>query len=112
MLYFLDEKNPGSRVIAVAGMHTGRRTVAGFWETAQRLGFEIEYLTEKDVDFNQRDFEADRGIEDVVERKRWFIIRILKKGVKLKRCFYKACGELSLYAVHIVIGIAFSIYNS
>lgn len=30
MLYFLDDKNPDSRVIAVAGMHTRRRTVPRF----------------------------------------------------------------------------------
>ncbi|KAF3922839.1 hypothetical protein ABW21_db0209181 [Orbilia brochopaga] len=67
-----------ARAIVVAGLHTGRRKVASFWEIAVRDGLEIDSIKERDVEGVEREYLPDRGIEDVSERKRWLIIGILK----------------------------------
>ncbi|KAF3319076.1 hypothetical protein TWF173_003530 [Orbilia oligospora] len=77
MLHFLDD-GPTSRVVVVAGLHTGRQKMANFWDVAAK-SFDIDTIKERDIDGIEREYEADRGIEDVVERKRWLIIGTLKK---------------------------------
>ncbi|KAF3931108.1 hypothetical protein ABW20_dc0107676 [Dactylellina cionopaga] len=80
MLHFIDDTNPAARVIVVAGLHTGRPKVANFWDVAVQNGFEVESIKERDVDGTEREYAADRGIEDPSERKRWLILGVLKKA--------------------------------
>lgn len=80
IMHFLSD-DLGARAIVVAGFHTGRPKMAKFWDVAVAQGFLIESITERDVDGVERDFLKDRGIEDVVDRKRWLVIGILKKRV-------------------------------
>lgn len=77
MLHFLDD-SPTSRVIVVAGLHTGRQKMANFWDVAVK-SFDINTIKERDIDGIEREYKADRGVEDVIERKRWLIIGTLKK---------------------------------
>ncbi|KAK6534181.1 hypothetical protein TWF281_005514 [Arthrobotrys megalospora] len=77
MLHFLDN-SPTSRVIVVAGLHTGRQKMANFWDVAVK-SFDIDNIIERDIDGIEREYKADRGIEDVIERKRWLIVGSLKK---------------------------------
>lgn len=87
MLWFLDE-NPSSRVWVVAGFHTGRRIVAGFFETAVRMGFEIEKIYERDLvgdadsDNSQevrREWLPEREGEGPENRRRWCVVAFLKR---------------------------------
>lgn len=43
MLYFLSE-DPDARVFAIAGFHTGRAKLAGFFDVAIEMGLEIESM--------------------------------------------------------------------
>ncbi|KAK6333620.1 hypothetical protein TWF730_003806 [Orbilia blumenaviensis] len=81
MLHFLDD-SPTSRVVVVAGLHTGRQKMANFWDVAGE-SFDIDTIVERDIDGIEREYKADRGIEDVIERKRWLIVGTLKKKSSL-----------------------------
>ncbi|EWC43440.1 hypothetical protein DRE_07581 [Drechslerella stenobrocha 248] len=76
--HFLKDSDPTAQAVVVAGLHTGRRKVANFWEVAVSSGLSIESIKERDVDGVEREYLPDRGIEDATERKRWLIIGILK----------------------------------
>ncbi|RJE21217.1 putative methyltransferase [Aspergillus sclerotialis] len=87
MLWFLDE-NPSSRVWVIAGFHTGREIVAGFFETAAKMGLEVERIYERDL---VGDAESDKGQEVRREwvpkredegpenRRRWCVVAFLKR---------------------------------
>lgn len=79
MLLYLDHRH-SSLVLVVAGLHTGRRKVANFFEVASANGLAINSITEVDVEGNHRKWEEDRGFEDQVERKKWLIVGILKRS--------------------------------
>jgi len=64
--------------LAVAGFHTGRAKVAGFFDAAEKAGLASVAIKERDVDGNDREWVRDRGQEDPVERKRWLAIGIFK----------------------------------
>ena len=65
----------------VAGFHTGREKMRGFYETGllDAVGLEIERIWERNAEGAQRAWSIDRGIEDITERKRWLVIAILKR---------------------------------
>ncbi|KAK6331143.1 hypothetical protein TWF696_003212 [Orbilia brochopaga] len=67
-----------ARAVVVAGLHTGRRKVANFWDLAVKDGLEIESIKERNVEGVEREYLPDRGVEDSSERNRWLIIGILK----------------------------------
>ncbi|CUS12831.1 unnamed protein product [Tuber aestivum] len=64
--------------LAIAGFHTGRDKVAGFFDAAERAGLVSVKITEKDVEGVGREWVRDRGQEDPVERKRWLAIGVFK----------------------------------
>ncbi|RPB24152.1 hypothetical protein L211DRAFT_838061 [Terfezia boudieri ATCC MYA-4762] len=82
--HFLDPEH--GEMLAIAGFHTGRAKVVNFFEECERAGLVLleESIVERDVDGGQREWCEDRGIEDVVERKRWLIIGKFKIGRGLK----------------------------
>ncbi|RHZ68132.1 putative nicotinamide N-methyltransferase [Aspergillus thermomutatus] len=84
MLWFLA---PGGRIWVVAGFHTGRAIVAGFFETAVQNGLEIERIHERDLNSAtaegkevRRDWVPVREGEGPENRKRWCVVASLKRA--------------------------------
>jgi nicotinamide N-methyltransferase len=69
------------RAWVVAGFHTGREKMRGFYEEAAlgEAGLEIERIWERNAEGVDREWVTDRGIENVTERKRWLVVAILKR---------------------------------
>lgn len=80
MLHLLD-MTADARVLAIAGFHTGRAKLAGFFDEAKSQGLEVEQIHEEDVAGNKREWakERDGGLENHTERKRWLVLAILKR---------------------------------
>ncbi|KAK3685678.1 hypothetical protein B0T22DRAFT_381963 [Podospora appendiculata] len=78
--WFLGQ-GPAARVWVVAGLHTGRDKMNGFFvkEALAARGLEVERIWERDCDGRDREWSWDRGIEDVSERKRWLVVAVLKR---------------------------------
>ncbi|PVH85098.1 hypothetical protein DL98DRAFT_512030 [Cadophora sp. DSE1049] len=74
-------KDGEGRVWVVAGFHTGREKMMGFYEegSLKDAGLEIDRIWERNAEGLERKWVEDRGIEDVTERKRWLVVGILKK---------------------------------
>ncbi|KAI0898110.1 hypothetical protein F4806DRAFT_390468 [Annulohypoxylon nitens] len=81
--WFLKSKSDSSsaRAWVVAGLHTGRAKMRGFFEpaTLAEAGLEVESLWERDCDGVEREWVWDRGQEDVSERKRWLVVGVLRR---------------------------------
>lgn len=79
--WFLGE-GAGARCWVVAGFHTGREKMRGFFEEERLagLGLEVESIWERDCDGQEREWVLDRGIEDPVGRKRWLVFAVLKRS--------------------------------
>ncbi|OJJ39008.1 hypothetical protein ASPWEDRAFT_49093 [Aspergillus wentii DTO 134E9] len=85
MLWFL-APNPDAAVWVVAGFHTGRAIVAGFFETAVQLGLVIERIYERDLNSVteeggevRREWVPEREGEGIENRKRWCVVAVLKR---------------------------------
>ena len=70
----------------VAGFHTGRPIVAGFFETAVEFGLEIERIFERDLNSAtedgqevRREWVPVREGEGPENRKRWCVVALLKR---------------------------------
>lgn len=72
---------PAGRAWVVAGFHTGRAKMAGFFDplALQHVGLEVERMWERDATGNERRWVRDRGLEDPTGRKRWLVIAILRR---------------------------------
>lgn len=74
---------PGTdaRAWVVAGFHTGRAKMAGFFgrEALAAVGLEVERIWERDCDGVERDWVEDRGREDTSRRKRWLAVAVLRR---------------------------------
>ena len=72
---------PEGRAWVVAGFHTGREKMRGFYatEALATADLEIERIWERNADGKEREWVEDRGREDITERKRWLVIAILKR---------------------------------
>lgn len=70
-----------ARCWVVAGFHTGREKMRGFFDSEglARRGLEVESIWERDCDGQEREWVLDRGIEDPVGRKRWLVFAVLKR---------------------------------
>lgn len=68
-----------SRAWLVAGFHTGRHNMAGFFDTQKLadVGLEVESIWERDVEGVEREWAAVR--EDDSDKKRWLAVATLKK---------------------------------
>ena len=83
MLHFLT-MDPGGRVFAVAGFHTGRAKLAAFFHVAQGEGLEIDEIFEEDADGVRRQWTSSRDDgkeDDLIARKRWLVIARLKRRI-------------------------------
>lgn len=85
MRWFLDEADPNARVWVVAGFHTGRAIVAGFFETAVRLGMAVERIYERDLNAEaedggevRREWKPARVGEGPENRRRWCVVAVLR----------------------------------
>jgi hypothetical protein len=86
MLWFLAPED--GRIWVVAGFHTGRGTVASFFETALRGGLEIEKIFERDLNAagtdgqgeHRREWMAVREGEGPENRTRWCVIAVLRRA--------------------------------
>ncbi|KAJ6444173.1 nicotinamide N-methyltransferase [Purpureocillium lavendulum] len=69
-----------ARAWVVAGFHTGREKMRGFFDAAAlaQAGLEVERIWERDCDGHERAWSWDRE-EDVTVRKRWLVIAVLKR---------------------------------
>lgn len=83
MQWFL---SPGGKVWVVAGFHTGRAIVAGFFETVLENGFVIERIYERDLVGRledggeiRREWIPIREGEGTENQKRWCVIAVLKR---------------------------------
>ncbi|KAN0115014.1 hypothetical protein V8E51_004558 [Hyaloscypha variabilis] len=70
----------GGKAWVVAGFHTGRAKMRGFYEESalSEAGLEIEKIWERNAEGTEREWVLDRGIEDVTEQKRWLVVGILR----------------------------------
>jgi nicotinamide N-methyltransferase len=75
--WFLAE---GGRAWVVAGFHTGRQKMRGFFEeeTVRAAGLEVERIWERNAEGFEWGWVTDRGAEDITSRKRWLAIAVLK----------------------------------
>lgn len=82
MLHFLSPE-PSARIFAIAGFHTGRAKLAGFFDEARERGLEVDEIFEEDAEGRRREWmeERDGGREDHAERNKWLVISILKRRV-------------------------------
>lgn len=83
MLHFLSHDDEHARVWVIAGFHTGRATLASFFEVACEAGLEVERIWERDVQGNEREWvkEAQSRPEDVSEKRKWVVVAILGRTV-------------------------------
>lgn len=77
---------PGGHVWVVAGLHTGRKIVAEFFETAIKNGFKIDRIFERDVISHnedgseiRREWMPERADEGPENRRRWCVVSVLKR---------------------------------
>lgn len=77
-----------ARAWVVAGFHTGREKMRGFFEAdaLAAAGLEVEHIWERECDGKERPWSWDRE-EDVTVRKRWLVVASLKRTAK----FLEAC---------------------
>ncbi|KAK3370142.1 hypothetical protein B0H63DRAFT_308706 [Podospora didyma] len=80
--WFLSE-GEGSRAWVVAGFHTGRQKMQGFFDAdaLKAEGLEVERIWERDCDGNDREWAVDRGFEDPGVRKRWLVVAVLRRVI-------------------------------
>ncbi|KAL7795026.1 hypothetical protein V8C37DRAFT_375300 [Trichoderma ceciliae] len=75
------KKTGSARAWVVAGFHTGRAKMAGFFD-ARALrdegGVEVERMWERDCDGVEREWEVERE-DDITERKRWLVVAVLRR---------------------------------
>ncbi|KAL4923677.1 putative nicotinamide N-methyltransferase [Aspergillus undulatus] len=76
---------PTGKVWVVAGFHTGRPIVAGFFETAVKMGLEIESIYERDLNSSvedggevRREWVSEKDGEGPENRRRWCVIAVLR----------------------------------
>jgi hypothetical protein len=78
--YFL-KKTDSARAWVIAGFHTGRAKMAGFYDAEalrEEGGVEVERMWERDCDGVEREWDAERE-DDITERKRWLVVAVLKR---------------------------------
>jgi len=80
MLHFLSYEE-GARVWVIAGFHTGRAKLAGFFDVAGEKGLVVEDIWERDCDGVEREWRRERegGREAVGERSKWLVLAVLRR---------------------------------
>ncbi len=75
MLHFLT-LDPRGRIFVVSGFHTGRATLAKFFDVAMAEGLEVEDVYEEDDRGTRREWVKER---DDTDRKKWLMIARLRR---------------------------------
>lgn len=77
---WLMKDGSGSRAWLVAGFHTGRQNMSGFFDVQKLadVGLEVESIWERDVEGEERAWATER--KDDSHAKRWLIVATLKKS--------------------------------
>ncbi|KFH40604.1 putative nicotinamide N-methyltransferase-like protein [Hapsidospora chrysogenum ATCC 11550] len=74
---------PSARAWVVAGFHTGRARMAGFFDAGflrrEGVGLEVERIWERDCDGVERAWDAEREEDDPTVRKRWLVVAVLRR---------------------------------
>lgn len=83
----------GGRAWIVAGFHTGREKMRGFFEeeAVKAAGLEVERIWERNAEGVEREWLTDRGIEDITQRKRWLVVALRSVGDRL--CHGYDCND-------------------
>ena len=78
--WFLGE-GPDARAWVVAGFHTGRENMRGFFDEdgLKSHGLVVDRIWERDCNGVDREWAWDRPKEEISERKRWLVIAMLKR---------------------------------
>ncbi|KAF4468177.1 nicotinamide n-methyltransferase [Fusarium albosuccineum] len=76
---FFLRRTPDARCWVVAGFHTGREKMRGFYDAAalKEVGLEVERIWERDCNGEEKPWDAERD-DDVTVRKRWLVVASLK----------------------------------
>lgn len=76
---FFLKQTPEARCWVVAGFHTGREKMKGFYEAEAlaSVGLEVEHIWERDCNGEERPWDTMRE-DDVSVRKRWLVVASLK----------------------------------
>jgi nicotinamide N-methyltransferase len=71
----------GGKAWVIAGFHTGREKMRGFFEDEKLrgCGLEVERIWERNAEGTEREWVTDRGREGVTERKRWLVCAVLRR---------------------------------
>ncbi|KAF2486561.1 hypothetical protein BDY17DRAFT_245438 [Neohortaea acidophila] len=75
--------DPAGRALVVAGFHTGRETLAAFFDICAEQGLSMEEIYEEDVHGVKKEWVRERtdgATENVTERKQWLVIARLKRA--------------------------------
>ena len=75
--YFL-ELNADACAFVVAGFHSGRERMAPFFRIIEQNYLRVDDIFEVDVEGETRTWQSDRGTENVLERKRWLAVCVLR----------------------------------
>jgi nicotinamide N-methyltransferase len=76
MAHFL-AKEPGARVLVIAGFHTGHEKVAHFFDIVGDVGLAVDIIFEMDTDGERREWNPHRQ-ENAGDSKRWLVMAALK----------------------------------
>ncbi|KAF4510385.1 hypothetical protein G6O67_002274 [Ophiocordyceps sinensis] len=73
---------PDARCWVVAGFHTGRENMRGFFapDALASAALALDAIWERDCDGHTRPWAWDRT-DDVTVRKRWLVVAVLKRAV-------------------------------
>lgn len=76
--FFLREA-ADARCWVVAGFHTGRQKMRGFYaaDALRKVGLEVEHIWERDCNGEERPWDIEHE-DDITERKRWLVVASLK----------------------------------
>ncbi|KAI0168124.1 hypothetical protein BJ166DRAFT_248503 [Pestalotiopsis sp. NC0098] len=78
--WFLRDDDETARAWLVAGFHTGRHNMVGFFDQGKlaAAGLELESIWERDVEGQERDWATER--RDDGDKKRWLAVATLRKA--------------------------------
>jgi EEF1A N-terminal glycine/lysine methyltransferase len=80
MLHFLSPL-PSSRVLVIAGFHTGRSNLSSFFTTTiRKYGLDIDTISEMDTNGERRAWEPERPEEPIGTRNKWMVVAVLKRA--------------------------------
>ncbi|KAM0237265.1 hypothetical protein ACHAPO_004611 [Fusarium lateritium] len=73
------KRTPEARCWVVAGFHTGRQKMSGFYDAValKEVGLEVERIWERDCNGEERPWDIKRE-DDITIRKRWLVVASLK----------------------------------